>query len=40
VSFGFLKPVWREVRVESRDVPTKHEVTWAAFRVLKTKLPR
>ena len=40
VSSEFLKHVWREVEVESRDVPTKHEGTWAAFRVLKTKLPR
>ena len=39
VSSEFLKHVWREVEVESRDVPTKHEGTWAAFRVLKTKLP-
>jgi adenylate cyclase len=40
VSSEFLKHVWRDVEVESRDVPTKHEGTWAAFRVLKTKLPR
>jgi adenylate cyclase len=40
VSSEFLKHVWREVEVESREVPTKHEGTWAAFRVLKTKLPR
>jgi adenylate cyclase len=40
LSSEFLKHVWREVEVESRDVPTKHEGTWAAFRVLKTKLPR
>ena len=40
VSSEFLKHVWREVEVESRDVPTKHEGTWAAFRVLKAKLPR
>jgi adenylate cyclase len=39
VSSEFLKHVWREVEVESRDVPTKHEGTWAAFRVLRTKLP-
>jgi len=40
VSSEFLKHVWRDVEVESRDVPTKHEGTWAAFRVLKTKTPR
>jgi len=40
LSSEFLKHVWREVEVESRDVPTKHEGTWAAFRVLKTKTPR
>jgi len=40
LSSEFLKHVWREVEVESRDVPTKHEGTWAAFRVLKAKLPR
>jgi adenylate cyclase len=40
VSSEFLKHVWRDVEVESRDVPTKHEGTWAAFRVLKTKIPR
>jgi len=40
VSSEFLKHVWREVEVESRDVPTKHEGTWAAFRVLRTKQPR
>jgi adenylate cyclase len=40
LSSEFLKHVWREVEVESRDVPTKHEGTWAAFRVLKTKSPR
>jgi adenylate cyclase len=40
LSSEFLKHVWRDVEVESRDVPTKHEGTWAAFRVLKTKLPR
>jgi adenylate cyclase len=40
LSSEFLKHVWRDVEVESRDVPTKHEGTWAAFRVLKTKTPR
>ncbi len=40
VSSEFLKHVWREVEVEARDVPTKHEGTWAAFRVLKTKTAR
>jgi len=40
VSSEFLKHVWRDVEVESRDVPTKHEGTWAAFRVLRTKQPR
>src|SRR5260370_16562723 len=35
----FLNHLFREVEVESRDVPTKHEGTWAAFRRLKTKLP-
>jgi adenylate cyclase len=40
LSSEFLKHVWREVEVESRDVPTKHEGIWAAFRVLKAKLPR
>ena len=39
LSSEFLKHVWRDVEVESRDVPTKHEGTWAAFRVLKTKPP-
>jgi hypothetical protein len=39
LSSEFLKHVRREVEVESRDVPTKHEGTWAAFRVLKTKSP-
>jgi adenylate cyclase len=39
VSSEFLKHVWRDVEVEARDVPTKHEGTWAAFRVLKTKAP-
>jgi len=34
------KHVWREVEVEPRDVPTKHEGTWSAFRVLKPKTPR
>jgi adenylate cyclase len=37
VSSEFLKHVWRDVEVEARDVPTKHEGTWAAFRVLRTK---
>ena len=37
LSSEFLKHVWREVEVEARDVPTKHEGTWAAFRVLRTK---
>jgi adenylate cyclase len=40
VSSEFLKHVWRDVEVESRDVPTKHEGTWAAFRVLRSKQPR
>ncbi len=40
LSSEFLKHVWREAEVESRDVPTKHEGTWAAFRVLKAKTPR
>jgi adenylate cyclase len=40
LSSEFLKHVWREVEVESREVPTKHEGTWAAFRVLKAKTPR
>lgn len=40
VSAEFLKHVWREVEVEARDVPTKHEGTWAAFRVLKLKAAR
>jgi adenylate cyclase len=40
VSSEFLKHVWREVDVEARDVPTKHEGTWAAFRVLRAKTAR
>lgn len=40
VSSEFLKHVWREVDVEARDVPTKHEGTWAAFRVLRAKTGR
>lgn len=37
VSSEFLKHVWREVEVEARDVPTKHEGTWAGFRVMRVK---
>ncbi|HUL32514.1 MAG TPA: adenylate/guanylate cyclase domain-containing protein [Candidatus Eisenbacteria bacterium] len=37
VSSEFLKHVWRDVEVEAREVPTKHEGTWAAFRVVKLK---
>ncbi len=40
VSSEFLKHVWRDVEVEARDVPTKHEGTWAAFRVVKLKAAR
>ena len=40
LSSEFLKHVWRDVEVEAREVPTKHEGTWAAFRVLKTKAAR
>jgi hypothetical protein len=40
VSSEFLKHVWRDVEVEARDVPTKHEGTWAAFRVVKPKTAR
>jgi adenylate cyclase len=40
LSSEFLKHVWRDVEVEGREVPTKHEGTWSAFRVLKTKKPR
>jgi len=40
LSAEFLKHVWREVEVEAREVPTKHEGTWSAFRVVKTKTPR
>jgi adenylate cyclase len=40
LSSEFLKHVWHEVEVEPREVPTKHEGTWSAFRVLKTKTPR
>ena len=40
LSSEFLKHVWREVEVEPREVPTKHEGSWSAFRVLKTKTPR
>ena len=39
LSSEFLKHVWREVEVEPREVPTKHEGSWSAFRVLKTKTP-
>ena len=40
VSAEFLKHVWRDVEVEPREVPTKHEGTWAAYRVLKLKAAR
>jgi adenylate cyclase len=40
LSSEFLKHVWREVDVEARDVPTKHEGTWSAFRVVKLKAAR
>jgi len=40
LSSEFLKHVWRDVEVEARDVPTKHEGTWAAFRVLRAKAGR
>jgi adenylate cyclase len=40
LSSEFLKHVWREVDVEAREVPTKHEGTWAAFRVLRAKTAR
>jgi adenylate cyclase len=34
LSQDFHKHVWREVEVEAREIPTKHEGTWAAFRVV------
>lgn len=37
LSQEFHRHVWREIEVETREVPTKHEGTWSAFRVLKTK---
>jgi adenylate cyclase len=37
LSSEFLKHVWRDVEVEARDVPTKHEGTWSAFRVVRLK---
>jgi adenylate cyclase len=40
LSSEFLKHVWREVEVEGREVPTKHEGTWSAFRVLRMKAGR
>jgi len=40
LSSEFLKHVWRDVEVEAREVPTKHEGTGAALRVLKTKAAR
>jgi len=40
LSSEFLKHVWRDVEVEARDVPTKHEGTWSAFRVVKLKAAR
>jgi len=40
VSAEFLKHVWRDVEVEARDVPTKHEGTWSAYRVVKLKAAR
>jgi adenylate cyclase len=40
LSQELMKHVWREVEVEARDVPTKHEGTWGAFRVLKSKTTR
>ncbi|HEY4978865.1 MAG TPA: adenylate/guanylate cyclase domain-containing protein [Candidatus Acidoferrum sp.] len=40
MSEEFHRHVWREIEVESREVPTKHEGTWPAFRLVKTKSPR
>jgi adenylate cyclase len=40
VSAEFLKHVWRDVEVEAREVPTKHEGTWSAFRVVRLKAAR
>jgi len=40
VSEEFLKHVWRDVEVEAREVPTKHEGTWPAYRVVKLKAAR
>ena len=37
LSAEFLKHVWRDVEVEARDVPTKHEGTWPAYRVVRLK---
>ena len=37
LSAEFLKHVWRDVEVEARDVPTKHEGTWSAYRVVRLK---
>lgn len=37
LSADFHKHVWREAEVEPREIPTKHEGTWSAFRVLTQK---
>jgi adenylate cyclase len=39
LSQEFHRHVWREIDVETREVPTKHEGTWSAFSVVKTKIP-
>jgi hypothetical protein len=39
LSQEFHRHVWRETDVEPREVPTKHEGTWPAFRVVKLKTP-
>jgi adenylate cyclase len=39
LSQEFHRHVWREADVEPREVPTKHEGTWPAFRVVKLKTP-
>lgn len=40
LSQEFHRHVWREIDVEPRELPTKHEGTWSAFRLVRTKSPR
>ncbi len=39
LSQEFHRHVWREIEVETREVPTKHEGTWSAFQVVASKNP-